>query len=206
MRSSTWFVCILFAGLPGFISPAHALETTYVFDGFLDYYCDDAEFVAEFPEVCRDGVPSELSVTFRHEDPIWDNDASGCDPSASYDGCDVSYFTDIVNVMLSGVAIFEDTEILDFDHADFLGVFPCDLCEGPGPPYITFRVRDLETGLEIDVEANDPHFETDYFFADGRYFDDCCDWLRGPTVPEPGTLGLLGLGLLGVGSMRRRTA
>ncbi len=198
--------------------PASALTTTYYWGllegGFREdgiyANCTDAEdpsFPAEFPELCGGTMPAQLSVTFEHDQPIWDNDASGCDPESQTDiRCRVTRFgfDELVGIMLSGVAVFEPNEVSGLVVADFLGTCPNDDCEF-APPFIVFRAVDVLTGLEITVT----HVEIDHFmdllFADGRSFeDDALFWGRGRTVPEPTGLGLFSLGLAGLGLVMRR--
>ena len=72
MRIATACLTLL-AGVLTLASPANAAHTTtYVYDGLIDDYCSlgDPDFLAEFPELCINGEPAVLSVTFRHDEPI----------------------------------------------------------------------------------------------------------------------------------------
>jgi hypothetical protein len=188
----------LLAGVLALASPANALTTTYIYWG--SNWCD---FDDPAPELCINGEPTVLTVTFRHDEPIWDNDASGCHPRFPDSRCRVSYFTELVDISFSPTVDLDPDEVLGFDHADFLGSCPSTDCGGPGPPYITLVARDVETGLRIFVGANDPFFEMAVAFPDGRIEENCCDWIRLPTVAEPETGALLGTGLFVLIVMRR---
>ena len=204
----TWITLLsIICGL-AFAPAASALKSTYVYDGFLirgQCLDGDQEFIAEFPELCINGQPPVLTVTFEHDQPIWDNDASGCDPDIGNDPrCDVSVFTNLVDISFLPTLDLDPDEVVRFEHADFLGRLPCTDCGGPGPPFLTIDVVDAETGIRLNVRANDPFMPLEVRFPDGRIADDCCDWVRlETTVAEPATAALMATGVVLVVLTRR---
>jgi len=207
MRTQYLSGLLVLVCIPGFVAPAQALTTTYVFDNFSTRgVCEDDP--TAFPELCVGGQAAELRVTFRHSEPIWDNDASGCDPEISDENCDTSSFTDLIEITFSDAIMLDPSEVDDFRHIDFLGRFPCTDCGGPGPPYIVLTAVDTATGIRLEVtDFSETNFNLELRFPDGRFFSDCCEWTRLPTTaPEPGTLAWFGLGLLGLGLTGRRRA
>jgi PEP-CTERM motif len=207
---------LVMVALLGAASRADAYTTTYYWgaDEFgsnrfdqIFYNCSfDEEFPSEFPELCGDETTALLSITFTHDQPIWNNDASGCDPANQPDTrCRTTILDEILGITLSGVADFDPSEILNFYAEDFLGRLPCTQCEGPGPPFIIFEAVDELTGLRI---ATGPLDDSDYFmqldFPDGRFVMDSHNYWSRHTVPEPGNLLLLGLGLAALGTVTSR--
>jgi len=200
-----------------FADATHALSTTYTwgsdqdverFDGIYLSCINEPDMAAEFPELCGGPDSAILTVEALHDRPIWDNDASGCDPVESPLGCSYTDLHSAQLIVLSGVAEFDPSELSSFHGVDFLGTCPIEDCESAAP-FIVFAAIDTLTGLALTVRDRDSLMVLELTFADGRSFVDngTSYWGRGATVgvPEPGTLGLCLMGLVGLaGSVRRR--
>jgi len=87
---------------------------------FIFVECNEGgSFPSEFPELCGEPNTGLLTVAFAHDEPICDNDASGCDPAVSQEGCDVTTFERILGITLSEVAVFDESEITRFTGMTF---------------------------------------------------------------------------------------
>src|SRR5262245_62234188 len=114
-RACWSFLLVALLGAP---RPADAFTTTYYwgadelgsnrFDTIFINCSFDEQFPSEFPELCGDETTALLSVVFAHDRPIWNNDASGCDPEHQpAPRCRTTILDEILGITLSGVAEFD---------------------------------------------------------------------------------------------------